>query len=105
MAHRVGLPGSSALQNDGHIVPVILQCRTPQETNPKGHWGPNYFLGKSLFFSSLVVLVCLGPLTAATRSGGWCGAEVIMDAMSATAEGGSSACQVIPMITPSFRRP
>jgi hypothetical protein len=44
MALRIGLPGSSALQNDGLDVPVILQCRTPQETNPKGHWGPNYFL-------------------------------------------------------------
>jgi hypothetical protein len=27
-----------------------LQCRTPRETNPKGHWGPNSFLIKSLFF-------------------------------------------------------
>ncbi len=50
MALRIGLPGSSALQNDGHIVPVTLQCQTPRETNPKSHWGPNYFLGKSLFF-------------------------------------------------------
>ena len=33
----------------GHIKPVMLQCRTPQETNPKGHWGPNCFLIKSLF--------------------------------------------------------
>ena len=49
MALRIGLPGSSALQNDGHIMPVILQCRTPQETNPKGHWGPNCFFIKSLF--------------------------------------------------------
>jgi hypothetical protein len=24
-----------------------LQCRTPQETNPKGHWGPNCFLRNS----------------------------------------------------------
>ena len=44
MALRIGLLGSSALQNDGHIKPVILQCRTPQETNPKGHRGPKYFL-------------------------------------------------------------
>ena len=66
MALRIGLPGSSALQNDGHIVPVILQCRTPQETNPKGQWGPNYFLIKSnVLFSSLVVLLYLGPLTVA----------------------------------------
>ncbi len=34
MALRIGLLRSSALQNDGHDVPVILQCRTPQETNP-----------------------------------------------------------------------
>jgi hypothetical protein len=27
----------------------MLQCRTPRETNPKGHWGPKYFLRKSLF--------------------------------------------------------
>ncbi len=47
MALRIGLLRSSALQNDGHIKPVILQCRTPQETNPKGHWGPNYFLQTS----------------------------------------------------------
>ena len=63
MALRIGLLGSSALHNDGLDVPVILQCRTPQETNPKGHWGPNCVLIKSLFFPSLVVLVCLGPLT------------------------------------------
>ena len=47
MALRIGLLRSSALQNDGLDVPVILQCRTPQETNPKGHWGPNYFLRNS----------------------------------------------------------
>ncbi len=46
MALRIGLLTSSALQNDGRIKPVILRCRTPQETNPKGHWGPNYFLRK-----------------------------------------------------------
>ena len=49
MALRIGLLRSSALQNDGRITPVILQCRTPQETNPKGHWGPIYFFIKSLF--------------------------------------------------------
>jgi hypothetical protein len=47
MALRIGLLRSSALQNDGLDVPLILQCRTPQETNPKGHWGPNYFLRNS----------------------------------------------------------
>ena len=62
MALRIGLPGSSAFQNDGLDVPVILQCRAPRETNPRGHWGPNCFLRNSLFFASLVVLVCLGPL-------------------------------------------
>ena len=49
MVLRVGLPGSSALQHDGLDVPVMLQCRTAQETNPKGHWGPNGFFIKSLF--------------------------------------------------------
>ena len=43
MALRIGLLRSLALQNDGHIKPVILQCPTPQETNPKGRWGPNHF--------------------------------------------------------------
>ena len=49
MALRIGLLRSSELENDGHIKPVILQCRTPQETTPKSHWGPNRFLRKSLF--------------------------------------------------------
>ena len=44
MALKIGLLGSSALQNDGRAAPVILQCRTPRETNPKGHWGPNHSL-------------------------------------------------------------
>ena len=35
----IGLLKSSALQNYGLDAPVILQCRTPQETNPKGHGG------------------------------------------------------------------
>ena len=43
MSLRIGLLRSSALQTDGRIKPVILQCRTPQETNPTGHWGPHYF--------------------------------------------------------------
>ena len=49
MAFRIGLLKSSALQNDGLDGPVMLQCPTPQETNPKGHWGPNYFLRNSPF--------------------------------------------------------
>ena len=53
MALRIGLLRSSALQSDGHIKPVTLRCRTPGETNPKGHWGPNYLLRKTLLFSSL----------------------------------------------------
>ncbi len=44
LALRIGLLRSSALQDDGHIKPVMLQCRTPQETNPEGHWGVNYFM-------------------------------------------------------------
>jgi hypothetical protein len=47
MALRIGLLRSSALQNDGLDAPVILQCLTPQEANPKVHWGPNNFLRKS----------------------------------------------------------
>ena len=35
MALRIGPLRSSALQNDGLDAPVILQCRTPQETNPQ----------------------------------------------------------------------
>ncbi len=49
MTLRIGLLRISALQNDVQDVPVILQCRTPQETNPKGHWGPKYLLIKWLF--------------------------------------------------------
>jgi hypothetical protein len=67
MALRIGLLRSSALQDDGLDVPVILQCRTPQEANPKGHWGPTYFLRTSLCFSSLVVLVCFGSLRPTSR--------------------------------------
>ena len=48
MALRIGLLGRSAPQNDGLDAPVILQCRTPQETNPKGHRGPNLFFIRSL---------------------------------------------------------
>ena len=49
MALRIGLLRSSAQQNDGRIKPVILQCRTPQETNPKGPWGPTLSFITSLF--------------------------------------------------------
>ena len=48
VALRIALLRSSALQNDGRIRPVMLQCRTPQETDPKGHWGPHYFFRQSL---------------------------------------------------------
>ena len=46
MVLKIELLKSAALPNDGDILPVILQCRTPQETNPKGLWGPNHFLRK-----------------------------------------------------------
>ena len=49
MALRLGLLRSSALQNDGRIEPVMLQRRSPQETKPKGHWGPNCFFINSFF--------------------------------------------------------
>jgi hypothetical protein len=66
MALRIGLPGSSALQHDGLDVPVILQCRTPQEYNPKDNLGPTYFVVTFLFlFSFLVVLVYFGSLKEA----------------------------------------
>jgi hypothetical protein len=47
MALRIALLRSPALQNDRLYVPVILQCRPRQETNPKGHWVPNYFVRNS----------------------------------------------------------
>jgi hypothetical protein len=50
MAFRIGHLWSSAVQNDEQITLVILYCRTPQETNPKGHWEPNYFLIQYLFW-------------------------------------------------------
>ena len=69
MALRIGLLRCSALQNDGLDLPVILQCRTHRETNPKGHWGPNCFFEKiRVLFSSLVVLVCLGSLSLSRSS-------------------------------------
>jgi hypothetical protein len=46
---RIGLPGSSALQNDGLIVPAILQCRNHWETNPNNQWEPTKVLRKSIF--------------------------------------------------------
>ena len=49
MALRIGLLRSSALQNAGLDAPVILQRRTLQGTNPKGHWGPNMFFIESWF--------------------------------------------------------
>ena len=52
MALRIGLLGSSALQNDGLDAPDILQCRTPQETNPKGHWGAKLLFDQILVFVS-----------------------------------------------------
>ncbi len=52
MALRIGLLTTSALQNDGLDVPVILQCRTPQETDPKGQWGANLIFDKILVFVS-----------------------------------------------------
>jgi hypothetical protein len=76
MAFRIGLPDNSALQNDGHIKPIILQCRTPQETNPKGHWGPNCFLRKSVFLFLPGVGLCLGPLSLEGRGGAGSGGVV-----------------------------
>ena len=48
--HSVPNQGSwSPLSARSEVLVPILQGRTPQETNPKGHWGPHYFLIKSLF--------------------------------------------------------
>ncbi len=52
MPRRVGLRESSALQHQTRIYSVIFEYQTPQETNPKGHWGPNYFFKKSWFLLS-----------------------------------------------------
>jgi hypothetical protein len=62
MALRIGLLGSSALPNDGLEAPITLQCRTPQETNPDGHWGPNYFLIKLLVPASSMHPVLVFPV-------------------------------------------
>jgi len=62
MALRIGLPRSSALQNDGLDVPVILQCRTPRETNPKGHWGAKILFHQILVFSSSLYPVLVYPV-------------------------------------------
>ena len=55
MGLRIGLLGSSALQNDGPITPIILQCRTPQETNPEGRWGVKLLFDKILVVAVVVV--------------------------------------------------
>jgi hypothetical protein len=47
---RIGIPGSSALQNDGFDVPVILQCRTLRETNHKSYWRAKLLFEKSMCF-------------------------------------------------------
>ena len=57
MALRIGLLRSSALQNDGLDLPVMLQCRTPRAIG-----GQITFSENPRFFPSLVVLVCLGFL-------------------------------------------
>ena len=62
MALRIGLPGSAELQHDGLHVLVFLQCRTPRETNPKGHWGPNYLCKKTILFASSMYTILVYPL-------------------------------------------
>ena len=46
---RIGRAGSTGVEESDQMVPVILQCRTPRETNPKGLLGPNNVSIKSLF--------------------------------------------------------
>ena len=71
MALRNGLLRSSALQTDGLDKPVMLQCRTPQGTNPKGHWGTTCVFIKSLFL--------FPPCTQSwyTQGGNWNGLRAI----------------------------
>ena len=76
MALRIGFPGGLALQNDGLDVPLIVQCRTPRETNPKGHRGPNHFFVKVLVFAKMYWILNIrskGPL-------GRCGGHVVAPA-------------------------
>ena len=69
MALRIGLNGFKVIWPQWLDVPVILQCRTPQETNPKGHWEPNYFLGKIIvFFPPWWSWYVLGPSRYALTS-------------------------------------
>ena len=69
MALNIGRLRSSALQNDGPNAPVILQCRAPQETNPKGHCGPNYVFIRYCFFGFLPVpSLGIPSLTLSRRS-------------------------------------
>ena len=56
MALGIGLLWNSALQIDEHNKPVILQCRTLQETSPEGHWGPNYLKKQYLCFLIILFL-------------------------------------------------
>jgi hypothetical protein len=62
-------PEEPALQTDGRDVHVILQCRTPRDTNPKGHWRQIVFFENPCFLFSLVVLVCLGSIKVRLEKG------------------------------------
>ena len=74
MALRIGLLGSSALQNEGQDMPVILQSRTPQVTNPKSHWVPNCILkephpnGDVYLLAALKAQNCWQHASTRTRS-------------------------------------
>ena len=82
MALSISPPVSSALQNDGLDVPVILQCRIPRSTNPKGHWGQLTFLENHCVCSSLVVLVCHCVYPSSTHTHGELVAQVVRPAVS-----------------------
>ena len=69
MALRIGRLRSSALQHDGLDAPAILQRRTPQETNPKGHWGPNYFFKNHSFCFLRVPSLGIPSLTITGTTG------------------------------------
>jgi hypothetical protein len=52
LALRIGILKGSALPNDGLDAPVSSQCRTPQDTNHKGHWVPKCFVIQLLVLAS-----------------------------------------------------
>jgi hypothetical protein len=69
MALRIRRLKRSALQNGGLDVPVLLQCRTLQETNPKGHWGSKLLFHKIRVFASSLYPVLVYPVLRSLDKG------------------------------------